>query len=189
MPLLRHRLRRDRRHQERQGGGDPGRPGCAGQSRPQLHQGLLPVQDHVRRGPADPADAAHEERQVRQERRLHADLLGRCLQAHGREVEDGAEGGRAVDRRHVRLGPVDHLGRLRRREALQGGLPFQQPRSERAPLHGLGRDRLHAHLRHRRADGLLRRHRARRCVRAVGLEHGGDAPNSLVAPHRSPVDA
>ena len=38
---------------------------------------------------------------------------------------------------------------------------------------------LHAHLRHRRADGLLRRHRARRRLRAVGLEHGGDAPDPV----------
>ncbi len=35
---------------------------------------------------------------------------------------------------------------------------------------------LHAHLRRRRADGLLRRHRSRRRLRAVGLQHGRDAP-------------
>ena len=39
--------------------------------------------------------------------------------------------------------------------------------------------RLHAHLRHRRADGLLRRYRGRRRVRAVGLEHGRDAPDPV----------
>ena len=55
---------------------------------------------------------------------------------------------------------------------------------ERAPLHGLGRRGLHAHLRRRRADGLLRRHRGRRCLRAVGLEHGGDAPDPLDAGDR-----
>ena len=39
--------------QGRPRGRHPGRPGRAGQPRPQLHQGLLPVQDHVRQGPAD----------------------------------------------------------------------------------------------------------------------------------------
>ena len=34
-------------------------------------------------------------------------------------------------------------------------LPFQQSRSQCPPLHGVGRGRLHAHLRHGRADGLL----------------------------------
>jgi nitrate reductase NapAB chaperone NapD len=89
---------------------------------------------------------------------------------------------------HVRLRPVDDLGRLCRRQAVQGRLPHQQPRPQRAPLHGLGRGRLHAHLRHRRADGLLRRHRAGRRLRAVGLEHGRDAPDPVVAHHRPPPD-
>ena len=83
-------------------------------------------------------------------------------------------------------GPVDDLGRLRRRQADEGRLPLQQHRSERAPLHGLGRGRLHAHLRHGRADGLLRRHRGRRRLRAVGLEHGRDAPDPVDAGHRPP---
>jgi nitrate reductase NapA len=43
---------------------------------------------------------------------------------------------------------------------MKAGFRFEQPRPQRPPLHGLGRGRLHAHLRHRRADGLLRRHRA-----------------------------
>ena len=55
---------------------------------------------------------------------------------------------------------------------------------ERAPLHGLGGGGLHAHLRHGRADGLLRRHRGRRRLRALGLEHGGDAPDPVDAGHR-----
>ena len=68
----------------------------------------------------------------------------------------------------------------------KAGLPLQQPRPQRAPLHGLRRGRLHAHLRHRRADGLLRRHRAGRRLRAVGLEHGRDAPDP-VDPHHRPA--
>ena len=40
-------------------------------------------------------------------------------------------------------------------QADEGRLSLQQPRSQCAALHGLGGSRLHAHLRHRRADGLL----------------------------------
>ena len=95
-----------------------------------------------------------------------------------------AEGQGPDRRRHVRLRPVDDLGGLRRAQADEGRLPLQQPRPQRAPLHGLGRGGLHAHLRHRRADGLLRRHRGRRRLRAVGLEHGGDAPDPVDAGDR-----
>ena len=49
------------------------------------------------------------------------------------------------------------------------------------------RHRLHAHLRHRRADGLLRRLRGRRRLRALGREHGGDAPDPLDPHHRPPL--
>ena len=80
---------------------------------------------------------------------------------------------------------MDDLGGVRGLQAFQGWLPHQQPRSQCAPLHGLGRVRLHALVRHRRADGLLRRFRGRRRVRPVGLEHGGDAPDPVVAHHRS----
>jgi nitrate reductase NapE component len=58
LPLLRHRLRRHGRRARRPGRRHPRRHAGRGQSRPQLRQGLLPVQDHVRRGPADPAAAA-----------------------------------------------------------------------------------------------------------------------------------
>ena len=184
VPLLRHRLRRDgggegqprRRHARRRRG--------RGQPRHQLRQGLLPVQDHVRRGPADDAAAAHEERPVRQGRRVRARLVGPGLRRDGRAVQARAEGQGADRGRHVRLRPVDRLGGLRGAEADEGGLPLQQPRSQRAPLHGVGRGRLHAHLRRRRADGLLRRHRGRRRLRAVGLEHGGDAPGAVDAGDR-----
>ena len=44
--------------------------------------------------------------------------------------------------------------------------------------------RLHAHVRHGRADGLLRRYRGGRRVRAVGLEHGRDAPDPVDAGDR-----
>ena len=50
---------------------------------------------------------------------------------------------------HVWLGPVDDLGRLCRRQAVQGRFPFQQPRPQRAPLHGLRCDGFHAHIWHR----------------------------------------
>ena len=96
--------------------------------------------------------------------------------------------GQGPDRhRHVRLGPVDHLRGLRRHQADARGLPLEQSRSQRPPLHGLRRSRVHAHLRHGRADGLLRRFRGRRRVRAVGLEHGGDASDPVDAPRRPPA--
>jgi hypothetical protein len=72
----------------------------------------------------------------------------------------------------------------------KAGFRFQQHRSQRAPLHGLGGRGVHAALRHRRADGLLRRHRGRRRLRAVGLEHGGDAPHPVDARDRpAPVES
>ena len=43
--------------QGRPGGRDPRRHEGGGQPRPQLREGLLPLQDHVRRRPADPAPA------------------------------------------------------------------------------------------------------------------------------------
>jgi hypothetical protein len=127
---------------------------------------------------------------VRQERRVRADLLGCRLRHHGREGQGDAEGADPGRERrcHVRLRPMDGVGRLCRRQADEGRFPLQQHRPERAPLHGFRRRRLHAHLRHRRADGLLRRCRACRRVRPVGLEHGRDAPHPLVAHHQPPPD-
>jgi nitrate reductase NapA len=45
--------------------------------------------------------------------------------------------------------------RLCRHQADAGRLSLEQSRSQCPPLHGLSRGRLHAHLRHGRADGLL----------------------------------
>jgi anaerobic selenocysteine-containing dehydrogenase len=69
------------------------------------------------------------------------------------KLQGGAEGQGPDLRRHVRLRPVDHLGRLCRQQAVQGRLSLQQHRPQRAPLHGLRGVRLHPHLRRRRADG------------------------------------
>ena len=70
-------------------------------------------------------------------------------------VETRDEGKGAERRRHVRLRPVDDLGRLCRHQADARRLPLQQPRPQRPALHGVRRRRLHPHLRHGRADGLL----------------------------------
>ena len=64
--------------------------------------------------------------------------LERGLRRHGREVQGRAQGQGPDRGRHVRLRPVDDLGRLRRGQAVQGRLPHQQPRPQRAPLHGVG---------------------------------------------------
>ena len=77
VPFLRYRLQRAGRHPQRPGGGDTGRSGCPGEPGPQLHQGLLPVEDPIRSGPSDPAVAAQEKWPVRQGRRLRAGQLGR----------------------------------------------------------------------------------------------------------------
>ena len=114
-------------------------------------------------------------------------IVGRSLRHHGGEIQGRAEEARPERRRHARLRAVDDLGRLCRTEADEGRLPLQQSRSQRPPLHGLRRGRLHAHLRHRRADGLLRRHRGGGRVRAVGLEHGRDAPDPVDPGRRSPA--
>ena len=179
VPLLRHRVRRHGRGQGGQGRCHPRRHEGGGQPRPQLREGLLSLEDHVRRGSPDPAAPAHEERPVRQGRRVPAGLLGPGLRRDGAPVQARAQGEGAGRRWHVRLGPVDHLGRLRRVQADAGGLSHQQPRPERPPLHGLRRRHVHPDLRHGRADGLLRRLRARRRFRALGLEHGGDAPDPV----------
>ncbi len=122
---------------------------------------------------------------LRQGRRVPAGQLGPGVRHHGGEVEGGAQGEGAFVGRHVHVRPVDDLGRLCGGEADEGGLSLEQHRPERAPLHGERGGRVHAHLRHRRADGLLRRHRARRRLRAVGLEHGGDAPGAVAAHRRA----
>ena len=123
---------------------------------------------------------------LRQGRRVHAGLVGRGLRRDGGAGQARAEGQGSDRGRHVRLRPVDDLGRLRRHQADACRFPLQQSRSQRAALHGVRRVRLHAHLRHGRADGLLRRFRAGRCLRALGLEHGGDASDP-VDPHHRPA--
>ena len=132
---------------------------------------------------------ADEERRLRQGRRVPAGLVGPGFRRDGAAVEARAEGERADGGRHVRLRPVDDLRGLCRHEADARRLPLQQPRPERAPLHGLGGGDVHPHLRHGRADGLLRRFRERRRVRALGLEHGRDAPDPLDPHHRPPAAA
>ena len=184
LPLLRHGLRRDGRGQGQPRRRDPRRHQGRGQSRPQLRQGLFPVEDHVRAGPADDAAPANAERQVRQARRVHAGHLGAGLRRHGARVQEGSARTWADGRRHVRVRPVDDLGGLRRQQADEGRIPLQQHRPERPPLHGVRGVRVHAHLRHGRADGLLRRHRSRRRLRALGLQHGRDAPDPVDARDR-----
>ena len=186
LPLLRHRLRRDGRGQ--------GRPVVAthGDIHAEVNRGLNCVKGYFLSKIMYGADRLTTpllrmtRRRVRQGRRVHAGHLGPGVRRHGREVQGRAQGQGAVRRRHVRLGPVDDLGGLRRQQAVQGRLPLQQHRPQRPPLHGLGGVRLHAHLRHGRADGLLRRHRGRRRLRALGLEHGRDAPDPVDAGDRPP---
>jgi hypothetical protein len=125
----------------------------------ELRQGLLPVQDHVRRGPPDHAAAAHEERQVRQGRRVRSRSLGPGLRRDGRAVQARAQGEGPDRRRHVRLRPVDDVGRpSRRSKLLQGGLRTTTSTPNARNWHGFGP--VAASWRTfgcRRAHGLLRR--------------------------------
>src|SRR3954465_11004016 len=90
-----------------------------------------------------------------------ARFVGPGLRRNGPTVEAGAEGERADRGRHLRLGPVDHVRGLRRDQADARRLPLEQPPPQPAPLHGLGGGHVRPHLRHGRADGLLRRFRER----------------------------
>ena len=83
---------------------------------------------------------------------------------------------------------MDHSRRLRRLEVHEGRHRHQQPRGQRAPLHVERGHRLHDELRPRRAHGLLRRHRPRRHVRAVGQQHGRDAPGPVLPPPRAAAE-
>ena len=125
VPLLRHRLRRDGGRQGQPRRRHARRPAGRGQPRPQLRQGLLPVQDHVRRGPPDDAAAAHEGRQVRQGRRVRSRVSWDTgLRRDGRAVQARAQGQGPDRGRHVRLRPVDRLGGLRGAQADEGRLPL-----------------------------------------------------------------
>jgi len=179
LSLLRYRLRRHGGYPRESRCRDPWRRQGRSEPRHQLRKGLFPVEDHVRLGSPDAAVATHEGRQVRQAGRVPAGYLGPGLRHHGGEVQGGTQARWPGSDRHVRLRPVDDLGRLRRQQADEGRLSLEQHRPQRAPLYGLGGVRLHAHLRHGRAHGLLRGHRSGRRFRALGLEHGGDAPGAL----------
>ena len=65
---------------------------------------------------------------------------------------------------------------------VKGGHAQQQPRAERPAVHVQRGHGLHDAVPKRRADGLLRRLRAGRRLRALGQQHGGDAPGP-VQPH------
>ena len=156
LSLLRHRMRGHGGRQGRQGRRHPRRHAGRSQSRAELHQGLFPLQDHVWRRPPDDAASAQEGWRLREGRRTDAGDVGRSLRCDGVPRQGGAEGEGSDRARHVRLGAMDGLRRLRRHQADAGGLSLEQPGSECPPLHGVGGGRLHAHFRHGRADGLLR---------------------------------
>ena len=118
------------------------------------------------------------------QRRLRAGDLGAGLRRDGAPVQARPRRARPDRRRHHGLRPVHHPGGLRGGQAGQGRLALEQPRPQRAALHGLGGGRLHPDLRHRRAVGQLRRHRAHRHGGGLGRQHGRDAPDALGPGHR-----
>ncbi|CAH2808464.1 MAG: periplasmic diheme c-type cytochrome, NapB [uncultured Caballeronia sp.] len=62
------KMRRNRGRESRQGRGDAEQPAGRSEPRPELREGLFPLEDHVRRGSSHHAAAAHEGRQVREGR-------------------------------------------------------------------------------------------------------------------------
>ena len=185
LPLLRHRLRRDGGGQGQPRGRHARRPAGRGQPRPQLRQGLLPLEDHVRRGPADDAAAAHEGRQVRQGRRVRAASPG--TQAFDVMAEQFK---RVLKEKGPTAVGMFGSGQWTVWEGYAGlklmKAGFRSNNLDPNARHCMASAAvgLHAHLRHRRADGLLRRHRGRRRLRALGLEHGRDAPDPVDAGDR-----
>ncbi len=177
VPLLRHRLRRRSRRPRRSRRSGARRRGEPGQPRPALRQGLPPAGLSLRRGPADPP-AAPAARRL-----LPADLLGRGARPDREQVPGGAgDHGPGVGR-HVRLGTVDRLRRLRRAQvgaAPACGSNNLEPNARLCMASG--GDGLHDAVPERRADGLLRGLRGRRRLRPLGQQHGRDAPGA-VQPH------
>ena len=186
LPLLRHRLRGDGRGQGRPGGRHPRRHPGRGQPRHQLRQGLLPLQDHVRRRPADQAAAADARRRLRQGRRVQPISWDQAFDIMAEKYKAALKAKGPAGVGMFGSGQWTIWEGYAANKLFKARLPLQQHRPQRPPLHGLGGVRLHAHLRHGRADGLLRRHRGRRRVRALGLEHGRDAPDPVDPGHRPP---
>ena len=177
VPVLRGRLRTTGGDQQRPRRRREGRPREPRQPRALLREGLSLGDGALRQGPAHPGAGA-EGRQARP--RPHEGG------PRPRRVEDGGDhqGPRQGRGGHVRLGPVDHPRRLRRVQVHEGRHRHQQPRGQRPALHVERGHGLHDELRPGRADGLLRRHRPRRHVRAVGQQHGRDAPGPVLPPPR-----
>ena len=73
------------------------------------------------------AAAAQEGWRLREGRRTDAGDVGRSLRRDGGPRQGGAEGEGSDRARHVRLGAMDGLRRLRRHQADAGRLSLQQP--------------------------------------------------------------
>ena len=98
------------------------------------------------------------------------------------EFQKSARREGARRRRRLRLRPVGRHRRLRGAQVGEGRHALQQPRPQRQAVHGVGGDGLHDPVPERRAHGLLPGLRGRRRLRALGQQHGRDAPRA-VQPH------
>ncbi len=129
----------------------------------------------------------------------------RCLSARRSiswrsKLRETARAARQGQRGRLRLRAVDDSRRLRRVEAVQGRAGHEQRRDQHARLRGQRDGRPREQLRPRRRDRLLRGHRARRRLRALGhqprrdrpgavLPHAGPTPRQPRRPHHRPGDA
>ncbi len=124
--------------------------------------------------------------------------LARGARPGGAQAPRDRPAARQGQRRHLRIRPVDDPGRLRRVEAVQGRAGNEQRRNQRAPLRGQRDGRPREQLRPRWRDRLLRGHRPRRRLRAVGHQSRRNRPGALLPdagpqagqpgrPHHRPV--
>ena len=152
-----------------------------GQSRPQLRQGLLPVQDHVRRGPPDHAAAA-QEATARTTRTASStpvswdeafDVMASSAKAALKEKGPTRVGMFGSGQWTIWEGYAAT-------KLMRAGFRSNNLDPNARHCMASAAVALHAHLRHGRADGLLRRFRGtptpsccgartwRRCIRSCG---------------------
>ncbi len=150
--------------------GDPDSPVSGGAG---VRQGLQLRSGPLRARPDPPGDGP-----TRWEVGARTDPRGLRSGGATDQGDDGAA--RQGQRGAVRLRPVDDRGRLHRVQAVQGWTRHQQPGYQCPALRGQRECGAAEHLRRRRRDWLLRRHRSRRHLRALGHQPGGDRPGPLL---------
>ncbi len=177
MPVLRRGLR-------------PARGGARGPGRARARRSRAPVQPRrsLRQGGPPAADAADRRPAavpapaLAPRRRAVARAVGPGDSHRGRPPRRDRRRSRAEGDRVLRVRSAHHRGVLRRRKAGERFLEVEQLRHQLAPVHGLGRRRLHADVWRRRPAVLLRGRRRRRRLLVDRHQHRRLPPRALQAP-------